>query len=251
MINHVIKRNGKKARFQPDKLNKLASWATEHNVSWSQIALNGLKKLSDGCTVQDIMQALIKACIDERSQSHLSVAGKIYVADLYKRVFAENDGKPIKLKYHLNKMYELGYYLAFDYTEEEFDLVDSWLKHENDYKLTYTQINQMESKYLVRNRVANVTYETPQFMYARIALAIFEKDPNRMYHIKNYLGMLQDLTLSLPSPNWSFIGTVNRTGASCCLYAAEDTDDSIAASEHITHKMTVAGAGLGNNLMIR
>lgn len=251
MINHVIKRNGKKARFQPDKLNKLASWATEHNVSWSQIALNGLKKLSDGCTVQDIMQALIKACIDERSQSHLSVAGKIYVADLYKRVFAENDGKPIKLKHHLNKMYELGYYLAFDYSEEEFDLVDSWLKHENDYKLTYTQINQMESKYLVRNRVANVTYETPQFMYARIALAIFEKDPNRMYHIKNYLGMLQDLTLSLPSPNWSFIGTVNRTGASCCLYAAEDTDDSIAASEHITHKMTVAGAGLGNNLMIR
>ena len=94
MISHVIKRNGKKAKFQPDKLNKLASWATEHNISWSQIALNGLKKLSDNCSVQDIMQALIQACIDERTESHLKVAGKIYVAELNKRVFADNDAQP-------------------------------------------------------------------------------------------------------------------------------------------------------------
>lgn len=251
MINHVIKRNGKKVRFQPDKLNKLASWATEHNVSWSQIALNGLKKLSDGCTVQEIMKALIQACLDERTESHLQVAGKIYVADLYKRVFADNDAKPYTLKQQLDKMYELGYYLKFDYTDEELAEIDTWLKHDQDFSLSYTQIHQMESKYLVRNRADKISYETPQFMYARIALAIFEKDPNRMSHIKKYIGLLQDLTLSLPSPNWSFIGTVNKTGASCCLYAAEDTAESIAASNHITEMMTIAGAGLGNNLIIR
>lgn len=251
MINHVVKRNGKKVKFQPDKLNKLASWATEHNVSWSQIALNGLKKLSDGCSVQDIMKALMQACLDERTESHLQVAGKIYAADLYKRVFADNNAKPYTLKHQLEKMYSLGYYLKFDYTDEELDLIDSWLKHENDFSLTYTQIHQMESKYLVRNRAEKISYETPQFMYARIALAIFQNDPNRMYHIKKYLSLLQGLTLSLPSPNWSFIGTVNKTGASCCLYAAEDTAESIAASNHITEMMTIAGAGLGNNLIIR
>lgn len=138
MINHVVKRNGKKVKFQPDKLNKLASWATEHNVSWSQIALNGLKKLSDGCSVQDIMKALMQACLDERTESHLQVAGKIYAADLYKRVFADNNAKPYTLKHQLEKMYSLGYYLKFDYTDEELELIDSWLKHENDFSLTYT-----------------------------------------------------------------------------------------------------------------
>lgn len=251
MISHVIKRNGKKAKFQPDKLNKLASWATEHNISWSHIALNGLKKLSDNCSVQDIMQALIKACIDERTESHLKVAGKIYVADLYKRVFADNDAQPYTLKRQMKKMVELGYYLDLDYTDEELDLVDTWLRHKDDLSLSYTQIHQMESKYLVRHRTDKITFETPQFMYARIALAIFEKDPNRMVHIKKYLELLQTLVLSLPSPNWSFIGTVNKTGASCCLFAAEDTAPSIAANNHIIEMMTIAGAGLGNNLMIR
>jgi ribonucleoside-diphosphate reductase alpha chain len=109
----------------------------------------------------------------------------------------------------------------------------------------------MESKYLVANRAVKKTLETPQFMYARIALAIFNKDPNRMTHIKRMLHLLQTCVLSLPSPNWSFIGTVRRTGASCCLFTAEDTVQSIAANNHIVELMTVAGAGLGNNYQIR
>lgn len=252
-ITYVIKRDGKKVKFQPNKINKLASWATEHNVPWSQIALTALKKLSDGCTVRDIIKALIQACIDERTEDHLKVAGKLYVADLYKRVFSDNEAQPYTLYHQLKTMHEKEYYLDFlsMYSEEEIVEIDSWLRHEDDYKLTYTQINQMESKYLVANRADSNTYETPQFMYARIALAIFSKDANRMQHIKTYLGLLQTCVLSLPSPNWSFIGTVRKTGASCCLFTAEDTVDSIAANNHIVELMTVAGAGLGNNYQIR
>lgn len=252
-ITTVIKRDGKKVKFQPNKLNKLASWATEHDVPWSDIALKGLRKLTDGCSVQDIMKALIQSCIDERTEDHLKVAGKIYVADLYKRVFSDNQATPYTLYDQLDKMYKAGYYLDFlsMYTKEEIEEIDTWLKHESDYQLTYTQINQMESKYLVANRAAKNTLETPQFMYARIALAIFASDPKRMYHIKKYLSLLQECILSLPSPNWSFIGTVRKTGASCCLFTAEDTVDSIAANNHIVELMTVAGAGLGNNYQLR
>lgn len=252
-ITTVIKRDGKKVKFQPNKLNKLASWATEHNVSWSQTALAALRKLSDGCSVQDIMKALMQACIDERTEDHLRVAGKIYAADMYKRVFAHNGAKPHSLYEQLDTMHTKGYYIDFlsMYSKEEIDEVDSWLRHDDDYQLTYTQLNQMESKYLVANRAAKQLLETPQFMYARIALAIFSADPNRMYHIKNYIGLLQNLVLSLPSPNWSFIGTVRRTGASCCLFTAEDTANSIAANNHIVEMMTIAGAGLGNNYQVR
>ena len=79
-ITTVIKRDGKKVKFQPNKLNKVASWATEHDVPWSDIALKGLRKLTDGCSVQDIMKALILTCIDERTENHLKVAGKNFAA---------------------------------------------------------------------------------------------------------------------------------------------------------------------------
>lgn len=39
MITHLIKRNGRKVKFQPEKLNKLANWATDHNCDWSIIVL--------------------------------------------------------------------------------------------------------------------------------------------------------------------------------------------------------------------
>jgi len=76
LINTIIKRDGSSVKFQPEKLNKLCDWAVNHNVDWSTIALNGIKKLSDGCTVQDLIKALISACLDQETEAHLKVARK-------------------------------------------------------------------------------------------------------------------------------------------------------------------------------
>ena len=253
MINTVIKRNGRKVKFQPDKLNKLADWATDHNVSWSDIALNALKKLTDGCSVQDILDALIKACLDEETEDHLKVAGKLYVANLYKTVFAyTGSDKPPHLRDHIKYLQDLGYYKDFNYTPTEIEELNNCLKHDNDFKLSYTQIKQFQSKYFVKDNALGICYETPQFTMARITLAVNEnRTEDRMYHVKELLLQLQSTDLSLPSPNWSFIGTVKKTSTSCCLFSAEDTSDSISANNHIVDVMTVASAGLGQNLRIR
>ena len=102
MINNIIKRDGSSVKFQPEKLNKLADWASNHNVDWPTIALNGIKKLSDNCTVQDLVKALIWACIDQETENHLKVAGKLYVSDLYKRVYDTN--KPPALREYISTM---------------------------------------------------------------------------------------------------------------------------------------------------
>lgn len=253
LINHVIKRNGRKVKFQPDKLNKLSSWASTEGVSWSQIALTGLKKLSDNCTVQDIIIALIQTCLDAKTEAHLKVAGKLYVADMYKRVFFyTDDNSPPSLIDFRKRMLEEGLYLPLaSYTEEEINTIDSFLKHDSDFNLVYTQIHQMEDKYLLKERVKTITYETPQFMYARIAMAVFEKEPNRLVKIEDYLNSLGADDLNLPSPNWANIGTTKKTGTSCCLYSIEDTSKSISAGHHIADTMNISGAGLGNIFDIR
>lgn len=253
MIKTVIKRNGQAVPFEPEKLNKLSSWATG-NINWSDIALKSFKKLEDGCTVSDIVTALISTCIDKQEEEYFKIAGKLWVSDLYKRVFPDTRGRPEPFSVFSKKMFEKGYYLSFStYTKEDMEYIDSLLDCDKDLLLNSTQMKQLESMYLVKNKVTNTVLEVPQYMAARIALAVYEDHPKeeRLSKIKTYLENFIDEELSLPTPNLANIGTTTRTGTSCCLYTAEDTAPSINATTAITEMMTVSGAGLGHNLVIR
>jgi len=195
------------------------------------------------------MQALISACIDRQTEAYLKVAGKLYVADLYKRVFG-SDLIP-HLADHIANMQSLNKYRHWNYTEDEINIINGYLQHDTDFQLSVNQIKQYEIKYFIKDVILNKTYETPQFLYARIAMTIMEDEPNRLEEIKNYIAALNNKDLSLPSPNLEYIGTPKATATSCCLWTAEDTAQSISANHHIGEIMTLASAGLGNNLRIR
>jgi ribonucleoside-diphosphate reductase alpha chain len=196
------------------------------------------------------MKALIMACLDQETSQYLQVAGKLYMADLYKRVF--NSDTPLHLKDHIKKLQDLNYYRDWNYSSEELDKINSFLQHDQDFTFTYTRIKQFEAKYLLKDSVSGKVYETPQFLFARIAMTIFEEKPNRLYHIERYINkQLLAKRLSLPSPNWEYIGTKKSMATSCCLFTSEDTGQSIAAGNHIADIMNMASAGLGTNMQIR
>lgn len=195
------------------------------------------------------MKALIMACLDRETPEYLLVAGKLYMADLYKRVFKSDN--PPSLVEHINKMQSLGYYRDWNYSQEELEIIDGYLDHKSDFNSSYTSIKQYESKYFVKDIATRQTYETPQFLYARIALTVLENEHNRLEKIKDYLDLLKNKHLSLPSPNWEYIGTKKGMATSCCLYTAEDTSNSISALNLITDVMNTQSAGLGFNLQIR
>lgn len=195
------------------------------------------------------MKALIMACLDRETPEYLQVAGKLYMADLYKRVFKSDT--PLTLKDHIKKMQDLDYYRTWNYTEEEINIIDSYLDHKSDFNTSYTSIKQFETKYFVKDVSLGQTYETPQFLYARIAMTILEKEENRLEKIKEYLALLRSKKLSLPSPNWEYIGTKKGMATSCCLYTCEDTSASITALNLITDIMNTQSAGLGYNMQIR
>lgn len=208
-----------------------------------------MKKLPETVTSSELIKALIDSCIDRETEDHLYVAGKLYAADWYKRAYGSED--PPYLKEHIARLQKLNLCAYWNYSEEELDLIDSMLQHSSDFEKSYSQLKVIESKYAVKDKVNKIVYETPQFIYARIAMSVWEKEPNRLNHISNYIYDLTNDHLNLPSPNLEFIGTPKKTATSCCLYQANDTSKSIAASSHITDLMTVASAGLGNILRIR
>ena len=80
MIKTVIKRNGDKEAFNPDKLNKWAIWATKDIqsglVNWSEIVINTISKLPEEVTTTELQTALINACLYKETWSYSLMAGK-------------------------------------------------------------------------------------------------------------------------------------------------------------------------------
>mgnify|MGYP003314229618 CR=1 FL=1 len=89
-----------------------------------------------------------------------------------------------------------------DYTEEEFDLVNSFIDHDRDYIFTYAGLRQVVDKYLVQDRSTNEVYETPQFMYMMIALTIFAEYPKetRLNYVRRYYDAISRHRINIPTP---------------------------------------------------
>ncbi|MFO5890472.1 ribonucleotide reductase N-terminal alpha domain-containing protein [Klebsiella pneumoniae] len=93
-----------------------------------------------------------------------------------------------------------------------------------DLLCPHFSLHHIRGKYALRNRKTGQEYETAQFVYMRMAMALAEKEPaeTRMTHVENYYKLLSNKILSAPTPNYVNLGTKLRGFASCCLLASDN-----------------------------
>lgn len=251
MIKHVVKANGQTVPFNPEALSAKAAWAGE-GTDWPSIALDALSKLRDGCSTSDIDKALIAACMDKFEEGSFRLAGRIMAGMIYKEAYGSFRSIP-HLKEHSLKMIEGGYWVHMDYSDEEFEILDGALRHDRDLNLNYSEIKQLNDKYLVRDRVRKITLESPQMMCMGMAMANMERQPRdrRMQDVLKLYSYLSRKAINAPTPFMAFLRTPHRNFASCCVATCNDTIDSLAAADDIYYKMTAASAGIGAHLKTR
>ena len=257
MIEYVIKRDGRKEPFDSTKFNKLTKWTTElaingeNEADWSMLALQTVNRLYNGCTTRDILEAMMNVCLDQNEEVYFYIAGKILISNIYKELYPNSI--PHSLRDQLEKMGDQEIYLDFldEYTDEEIEELEDVIDHSKDFLLTHSQINQMRNKYLCTNRVTKKLYETPQFMFMRVAMAVCMYEEDRVEKVKVLYRLLSDFNLNLPTPMWTNLGTPFKTGSSCLVYVSKDSVGSLTTSDHIANIMTVAGAGIGNTMFTR
>lgn len=252
MINQIKKRSGELVAFDPDKLNRWAEWAGGIGVDWSGVVLEASRKVFDGCTTDDLHQSLISACVDRETTAHLKMAGRLYIGAIYKKAFGDWRSIPSVWQMY-ERMTDLGLWAKMDYDVAELELADSFIDHELDLQASLTESKQVIDKYAVRDRVDGHVYETPQFVYMRMALGNMEKMPKerRMQDVRNLYEMLAHKEINPPSPFSINLGTTKKQYASCCVITTKDTAASLAAADHIAYMMTVASAGIGSHVKTR
>lgn len=250
----VTKRDGRLENLDIEKIHRVVSWAAEGlDVSPSEVELKAQIQLYNGIHTETIHATLIKSAADLISlenPDYQYMAARLAVFNI--RKIAYNGYTPPRLYTHIQSMVEKGIYdkeILEKYTEEEIDLIESFVDHNRDMNFAYAGIKQMESKYLVQNRVTKRVYESPQVAFILIPTYLFAEYPKetRLDYIKKFYDSLSLFKISLPTPIMAGVRTPTKQFSSCVVLNCDDSLDSINATTSSIVKYISQRAGIGIN----
>ena len=249
----VTKRDGTKEPLDIDKLHTVVFYACENitGVSPSEVELKSQIQFFDGVTSKEIQETLIKAAADlisEETPNYQYVGGRLVNYALRKEVYGGFE--PCHIKELVDRNTKAGFYdleLGAKYSAEEWDKINTFIKHERDDALTYVAMEQLRGKYLCQNRVSGEIFETPQVCYILIAASLFQDYPidSRLKWVKEYYDAISLHDISLPTPVMAGVRTPQRQFSSCVLIETDDSLDSINATAASVVKYVSQKAGIG------
>ena len=256
----VIKSDGSKVSIDLDKIHKMVEKSCRNitGVSESLVEMNSGLQFYDGITTQEIQKILVKSASDLislESPNYQFVAARLLLFAVQKQVFNTKwkDAEIYPpLRDIVERNVEKGLYtedLLNDYTEKEYEKLNSYLRHSRDYEFTYAGLQQVVDKYLIQDRSTGTLFETPQFMYMLIAMTLFrnyDKD-KRLSYIQKYYNATSTFKINIPTPIMAGVRTPLKQFASCVLVDSDDTLDSLFASDMAIGRYVAQRAGIGIN----
>ena len=256
----VVKSDGSKVSIELDKIHRMVEKACRNitGVSESLVEMNSGLQFFDGITTKEIQKILVKSASDLislESPNYQFVAARLLLFAIQKQVFntkwKDSEIYP-PLQDIIQRNIDASVYdsaILDNYTTEEINKCDSFIKHSRDLNFTYAGLQQIVDKYLVQDRSSGDIYETPQFMYMLIAMTLFsqyDKD-KRLDYVKRYYDAISQFKINIPTPIMAGVRTPLRQFASCVLVDSDDTLDSIFSSDTAIGKYVAQRAGIGIN----
>ena len=256
----VVKSDGSKVEIDLDKIHRMVHKACKDiaGVSESSVEMNSGLQFYDGITTQEIQKILVKSASDLislESPNYQFVAARLLLFGIQKQVFntkwKDSEIYP-PLKEIVERNIDYGVYdkeILNQYSDEEFEKINSYIKHTRDFDFTYAGLQQVVDKYLVQDRSVNLVYETPQFMYMLIAMTLFQNygKEGRLDYVKRYYDAISQFKISIPTPIMAGVRTPLRQFASCVLVDSDDTLDSLFSSDMAIGRYVAQRAGIGIN----
>ena len=257
---NIVKRSGELEPINLDKVHRMVEAACKDvsGVSASSVEMNSGLQFYDGMTSTEIQSILIKSAADLISldnPNYQFVAARLLLFQIRKSVFNTKwkDSKiypPLKdiVTRNINHQVYDDKLITY-YSDEEWDKLDSYMKHDRDMLFTYAGLRQVVDKYLVQDRSSGQLFESPQYMYMLIAAVLFKNYPKekRLSYVKRYYEAVSTFKINIPTPIMAGIRTPLRQFASCVLVDSDDSLDSIFSSDMAIGRYVAQRAGIGIN----
>lgn len=253
----IIKRDGSREPFTPIKLSRWGRWAAEqlgNRVDWPTVLVEVANQLPAEITSAALQKRFIERCLSQRSWPAYLMAGRLYVPLMRKEIYGTEEMPSVR-EVHA-RLQHVGFMRELDYSDAEYAEVNELIDHSRDLNYPHFQLDQLRRKYALKDRRINgskTEYETPQYIFMRMAMALAESQPRerRMNDLKEWYNRFSQGKLNAPTPNYINLGTNHHGYASCCLYTTHDEIQSILAGEIINYTMTYSSAGIGSHLNTR
>ncbi len=260
----ITKRDGTKAPFNADRINKSierACYGISDPISKViQIATETRLTLYDGITTEELDAATINAAL-QNAQFGLEfdkIATRLLLKGIYKKVIGDYDNdetKSISLE-EFSKLHN-AFFKEYILNAVEKELLDTrmatifdleelaaHLKIENDELYKFSGLSTMQNRYLIKDEKQN-PLETPQYFWMRIAMgmSLNEHEPNA-WAKKFYDKMSRLEYLSAGSTNIGS-GTPHPKLSNCFLMEIHDDMEHIGKTVSDVLMLSKATGGIG------
>ena len=252
---NITKRTGESVPLDIQKIHKVVGFACEGltGVSSSLVQMNAGIQFAHGITSREIQDLLVRSANDLitlENPNYQYVAARLLLYGIYKDVYGGFDKTSLLEMVKKNierRVYDSA--ILESYSEEEFEKMEKYLKHNRDENFTYAGLRQIVDKYLCQDRSSGEIYESPQHMYMMIAATLFANYPkeDRLHYVRRYYDATSLFKINIPTPVMAGVRTPIRQFASCVLVDSDDTLDSIFASDMSIGRYTAQRAGIGIN----
>lgn len=203
----------------------------------------------------DVRTSLIQVLLELTSAEEprwIDAAGRLYVESIYEVVKSNRnvEGNLYDNLYGFIKALTdkglYGNYILENYTKEEVDELEKYIKPERDFLFTYSGINLLFKRYLIQD-FNRKTLEMPQQMFMGIAmhLAIPETREKRLYWVKRFYDVLSSLKATMATPTMSNARKPFYQLSSCFIDTVEDSLKGIYKSLDNFANVSKFGGGMG------
>lgn len=255
MLKTIVKRDGTEEPYTPAKLNHWGLWGGKKlgdRVDVSKYVIGATVDAPEKMSSQDLQLRLIDQGLLDKTYAGNLFSGRLYAPYLQKLLYGGEALIPTP-KELFTKLADIRLMRPMNYTDADWNMAAQLINHSRDFNYAHFQLDQLRAKYAIQNRVTGEEYESAQFIFMRMAMALAEDEPvdERMIHVREWYDHFSLNRINCPSPNYINLGTHLRGFASCCVYATNDSIDSLSIGDHIAYKMTAMSAGIGAMLGVR
>lgn len=228
----IVKRNGKPTELVFSKMNKVIDFACEEYPECDPLELETalLPLFRNGITTKEIQRMLIQVAVEKTSIEQPNwqfVAAKLMAYDLYKESAINRKykqfgyGNLYKLIVDLTEKGLYGKYILENYSEEEIQELNTYVKPERDYLLNYIGIKTLADRYLIRGLDKEVL-ELPQEMFMGIAMHLAMLENDKLKWAKQFYDVLSKLEMTVATPTMANSRRPHHQLSSCFIDTVPD-----------------------------
>ncbi len=251
----VIKRDGRTEALDLDKIHKICFYACEgiEGVSVSELEMKIHPHLHSGMTTDEISEQVITAArglISAPTFNYDKVGGRVISYVVRKQAYGQYE--PWHLKDIIDRNIKNGRYdpkIPSFYSPEEWDQINDMIVHERDEEFRLAGAEQLRTKYLTKHRVTGQIFESFQIPYILVSAILFRNYPKatRLSYVKRFYDAVSQHYISLPTPIMAGLRTRTKQFSSCVVIDADDSLESIEATDAAAFRYVSVKAGLGIN----